>query len=257
MSYESDWQAADSYTYLEILGSTAFAWEFLRRNTAYRTAYYRYIAGKGDVSPEMSELIAQQWGMHFAVDPDLRADRAPVVWLAHLNPATVIVAPAPDEFTDARSISKLTPAFSRRTTTGEHWLLDQEGDALPVALIYGADTVRPAAVVIPLDSSFPTRIGSAFRLRRAMTDGAPGRAPGSLTAQQRKRLPLILRALDGRLAGWSYRAIAEVLFGGAPTGCEWKTHEMRGRTLRLCRRGFDLMHGEYLNLLRYPRQFRA
>jgi hypothetical protein len=70
---------------------------------------------------------------------------------------------------------------------------------------------------------------------------------------------LILRALDGEFAGCSYRAIAEVLFGpgSVPAGREWNAHDLRSRTRRLCRRGLDLMHGEYLDLLLYPRQFRG
>lgn len=198
-------------------------------------------------------------GCDFAADPDLRADRASVVWLPHLNPTTVIVAQAPDEFRDARPIGELTPAFSRRTADGEHWLLDQGGDALPIALLDSADATRPSAVVIPLDSSFSMRVEAASCLLNAMTDGAPGRAPDGLTAQQRSRLGLMLRSLDGRLARCSYREIAEVLFGtnSVPAGRAWGTHDLRGRTIRLCRRGIDLMNGEYLNLLRYPRQFRG
>jgi hypothetical protein len=192
-------------------------------------------------------------GYDFAVDPDLRADCASVVWLPHLNPATVIVAPAPDEFTEARPISELTPAFSRRTANWEHWLLDQGCSALSVALIDGADTARPTAIVIPLDGSVPLRIEAALCLLNVMTRGAPGRAPDSLTAQRRSRFGLILRGLDGRLAGCSYRAIAEVLFGRVLAGADWRSHDLRGRTIRLCRRGLNLMQGEYLNLLRYPR----
>jgi hypothetical protein len=194
-------------------------------------------------------------GCDFAVDPDLRADRASVVWLPHLNPATVVVAPAPDEFRDARPIG-LTPAFSRRTTSGEHWLLDQGGDALPITFIDGADASRPAAVVIPLDGSFLTRVAAAVVMWQAKTGGAPGRAPDALTAQQRGRLGSILRSLDGWLAHGSYRTIADVLFGPnrVPAGQEWKNHDLRSRTRRLCQRGLHLMHGEYLNLLRCPRQ---
>jgi hypothetical protein len=196
-------------------------------------------------------------GCDFAADPNLGADRAAVMWLPHLNPAAVVVAPAPEEFTEARPIGELTPAYSRRTGSGEHWLLDQGADALPVALINGADTAQPAAVVIPLDSSLPMRIEATLLLWRAMTGHARGRAPDTLTAQQRRRLGLILRGLDGRLTGCSYRTIAEVLFGRAPAGADWRGHDLRGRTIRLCRRGLDLMRGEYLNLLRYPRQFRG
>jgi hypothetical protein len=198
-------------------------------------------------------------GCDFAADPNLPADRAPVVWLPHLNPATVFVAPAPDKCAEARPISELTPAFSRRTADGEHWLLDQGSDALPVALIGGANTAGPSAVVIPIDSSFNMRIKAALCLVNAMADGTPGRAPETLTAQQRRRLGLILRSLDGWLADGSYREIAEVLFGpnSVPAGRAWSTDGVRGRTIRLCKRGRDLMNGAYLDLLRYPRQFRG
>jgi hypothetical protein len=191
------------------------------------------------------------------VDPNLRSDRAPVVWLPHLNPATVVITPAPDEFADARPISELTPAFSRRTMNGEHWLLDQGCDALH-AFIDGGELNRPAAIVIPLDGSFDARIRAALRLKRAMMGRAPSRAPDNLTSQQRTRLGLILRSLDGQLAGYSRRSIAEVLFGPNCTsgGSEWKTHHLRARTDRMCRRGVELMRGAYLKLLYHQRQFR-
>jgi hypothetical protein len=256
MLYESDWPSADAYTYLDFLGSTAFAWEFLRRNSVYRAAY-QLIASNGDAAPEAPEQVAQQWGLHFMADPDLRADRASIVWLPHLNPSTVVVAPAPDEFSEARSISELTPAFSCCIANGEHWLLDQRGDARPVALISGADTARPSAIVIPLDGNFPARIEAARLMWEAMMGHAPDRMPDDLTTQQRSKLKSILRALDGRLARCSYREIAEVLFdpSSVPAGREWKTHNLRNRTRRLCQRGLDLMHGEYRDLLIYPRQF--
>ena len=75
--------------------------------------------------------------------------------------------------------------------------------------------------------------------------------------QHRRRLGLVLRSLDGWLERCSYRQIAKVLFGpnSIPAGRGWKTHELRGRTIRLCSRGRDLMHGAYLNLLRHPREF--
>ena len=67
---------------------------------------------------------------------------------------------------------------------------------------------------------------------------------------------LALRALDGRLAGETYRAIAQALFGAArvPAGPGWKTHDLRDRTIRLARAGLKLMQGGYLDLLRYPQQ---
>jgi Family of unknown function (DUF6499) len=62
MPYESDWRAATTYTYLDDFGSMAFAWEFLRRNSTYRAAYFS-IASGDDAASEMSERIAQRWGL--------------------------------------------------------------------------------------------------------------------------------------------------------------------------------------------------
>jgi hypothetical protein len=197
-------------------------------------------------------------GCDFAADPSLSADRVSVVWLPHINPTTVVVGPAPDEFIEARSISELTLPLSRLTANGEHWLLDRGCDALPIALIGGGvDTARRVAVVIPLDDSFPARAEAAGHLFNALTRRTPARTPNALTVQQRRRLGLVLRSLDGWLERCSYRQIAKVLFGrnAIPAGREWKTHELRGRTIRLCSRGRDLMHGAYLNLLRHPREF--
>ena len=199
-------------------------------------------------------------GCDFAADPSLGADRACVVWLPHIDPTTVVVGPAPDEFIEARSISEVTLPLSRLSPKGEHWLLDRGCDALPIALIGGGvDTARRVAVVIPLDDSFPARAEAAGCLFNALTGRTPPRTPNALTAQQRRRLGLVLRGLDGWLERCSYRQIAKVLFGpnSIPAGRGWKTHELRGRTIRLCSRGRDLMHGAYLNLLRHPGEFRS
>jgi hypothetical protein len=128
-----------------------------------------------------------------------------------------------------------------------------------MALIGGVDTARRVAVVIPLDDSFPVRAEAAGCLFNALTGRTPGRTPNALTVQQRRRLGLVLRGLDGWLERCSYRQIAKVLFApnSIPAGRGWKTHELRGRAIRLCRRGRDLMYGAYLNLLQHPRELRS
>jgi len=68
---QENWRLATAYSYLDVHGSRAFAWEFLRRNSDYRAAY-RAIRSKDDAS-----LVAQRWGC--AADPDLRADRVEII----------------------------------------------------------------------------------------------------------------------------------------------------------------------------------
>jgi hypothetical protein len=122
----------------------------------------------------------------------------------------------------------------------------------------GIEMDTPVASVIPLDGNFNVRADAALRLWRLLTGERHGRPAELLTRRQRQQLVLAIRALDGHLAGATYREIAEVLFGTArvPTGSSWKTHDLRGRTIRLVRRGLKLMRGGYLDLLRSTRRRR-
>jgi len=122
----------------------------------------------------------------------------------------------------------------------------------------GANAATPAAVVIPLDADFAARADAALRLWHLVRGGPRGHPPDRLTHQRRQRLSLTLRALDGRLAGETYRLIAQALFGRerVPAGPAWKTHDVRDRTIRLVRAGLELMQIGYLDLLRYPRRQR-
>jgi hypothetical protein len=190
----------------------------------------------------------------FAVDPNLPAGRAPLIWLPDLDPNAVLVVPAPQGFGSASTLGAVMPTFERRGPGGNYLIVDDGQGRMPVVLIDGADALTPVAAVIPLDSDFPARADAALRLWRFATGRLRRRPPDRLTLQRRQRLVLTLRALDGRLDGEPYREIAQALFGATrvPTGVGWKTHDLRDRTIRLARAGVTLMQGGYLELLRYP-----
>ena len=190
----------------------------------------------------------------FAVDPNLPAGRAPLIWLPHLDPSAVLVASAPQGFRNASGLGTVTPTFERRGPGGNYLIVNDGHGRMPLVLIDGADPATPAAAVIPLDSDFAARAEAALRLWRFATGRPRRRPPDRLTLQRRQRLVLTLRALDGRLDGETYREIAQALFGATrvPTGVGWKTHDLRDRTIRLARAGVTLMQGGYLELLRYP-----
>jgi hypothetical protein len=109
------------------------------------------------------------------------------------------------------------------------------------------------AAEIVFDDLFELRAHAALRLWRALSGYPPGPDFRELPAQRRDRLIQSLRALDARQNGMSYRTIAAALFGTdrVPTR-GWKTHDLRNRTIRLVQSGRALMHGGYLDLLRYP-----
>jgi hypothetical protein len=181
-----------------------------------------------------------------------------MIWLPQLDPATVILVPAPNPFPGSRSLRSLTPMLTRQANDGEHWIIADAAGRFPLLLMGDIGIDTPIAAVTPLDANFSVRLDATLRLWRLLTGQRPGRRTDSLTRTQRQQLLLALRALDGHLSGATYREIADVLFGAArvPTGSSWRTHDLRGRTIRLVRMGLKLMRGGYLDLLRSIRHRR-
>ena len=114
----------------------------------------------------------------------------------------------------------------------------------------------PVAVVLPLDALFDERVETARRVWRVLAGQHQVPRP-AFTAQRRRRLKLLLRALDASLLGIGYREIALALFGDrVPGDASWRTHPLRANTIRLVREGRALMRGGYLRLLRPERRKR-
>jgi hypothetical protein len=178
--------------------------------------------------------------------------------LPQLDPATVLLVPATDAFSRSRSLVSLTPIFRRRASDGEYWIVGDAGGRLPLLLMGAFEIDTPVAAVNPFDPNFAARADPGLRLWRLLAGRRSTRPADRLTRPQRQQLLFALRALDGHLAGATYREIAEALFDEArvPAGPSWKTHDLRGRTIRLVRTGLQLMRGGYLDLLRYARRRR-
>ena len=143
----------------------------------------------------------------------------------------------------------------RQTSDGWHVLLRISGLEHRLWLREPPLAEQAYAAELPLDEDFEIRAHAARRLWRALNRRSAGPAFHELSPQRRQRLALALRALDGRIEGNSYRAIAEGLFGAKriPERA-WKTHDLRNRTIRLVQTGFDLMRGGYRELLRQARR---
>jgi hypothetical protein len=143
----------------------------------------------------------------------------------------------------------------RQASDGWHVLLRIGGVEHRLWLREPAVAGSPYAAELPFDEDFEIRAHAAHRLWRALNGRAAGPAFHELSPQRRQRLALVLRALDARAEGNSYRTIAEGLFGAnrIPERA-WKTHDLRNRTIRLVQTGFALMRGGYLELLRQARR---
>ncbi|MET4323634.1 DUF2285 domain-containing protein [Bradyrhizobium sp. RT5a] len=148
-------------------------------------------------------------------------------------------------------LADLSSGAIRQASDGWHAVLRIQGAQHHLWLKEAPQFGVCYAAELPLDADFEIRTHASHRLWRAINGRPPGPPLHQLSAQRRERLVLVLRALDGRVDGASYRVIAEVLFGRKriPERA-WKTHELRSRTIRLVQPGLALMHGGYRALLR-------
>ncbi|WP_420874806.1 DUF2285 domain-containing protein [Paracoccus versutus] len=118
----------------------------------------------------------------------------------------------------------------------------------------GAARIR-LAVLVPLDEDLMLRLNGIRRFHRLLT-GRPVRPIPSLqalSASERQRAVLMLRAWDGAASGASRRDIAGVLFRSDFSGlsaAEWKSASERRQLARILAEARAMVGGEYLTLLR-------
>lgn len=174
----------------------------------------------------------------------------PVQWTARALPSIVVVTSTDTELLDPR-FRLAFPALAGTRSDDEPYKILRRG---PSAFrIHMREAVDPPAVLLPLDKLFDIRVGAALRLWRSLRGRNPGPNPAALSLQRRRRLILALRALDGRLAGASYRELAIILLKLEDmSDATWQTDERRGQVIRLAQLGASLMTDGYRDLLLYP-----
>lgn len=65
MPRRPDWRSPGDYQYLQQLDRAELAWEFLRRNQAYRKDFVRIL----DATAREAAAIAKRWGLCFRLRP--------------------------------------------------------------------------------------------------------------------------------------------------------------------------------------------
>ncbi len=194
-------------------------------------------------------------GFLFACDPKLASAVAPVVWRPELVPHSVLLAPAPASFEDAHRLVSSDLAgqlIAHDGADGRHVVL-QDVQGAHRLWIRDVQAGMGMAAIIPLDETVLLRVAGLLRLQRRLAGKTPGPIPRGwdLTARLRRRLILMVRALDGHLAQASYREIALALYGPAAVArYPWKTSSVRGQTIRLVQDAVATMEGGYRKLLR-------
>jgi len=167
----------------------------------------------------------------------------------------VLLVPVPKGFKAARidAVAGLYPQEIHDAEDGRHFLIDDPTGPLQL-WCFEKDPRQRLGVLIPLDAEFRIRLDAVRRLHRRLIGLSAGPLPRGwrLTAMQRRRFILMLRALDGHLEGASYREIARVLLDAEAArwpASAWKSSAARSQVIRLVTEGTAIMNGGYRKLL--------
>ena len=254
-SFAPDWRDAQGYAALLRAEPVAIAWEWLRRDPAYRAAAAgtRHRDMAADFAAVPRDPAAGPWGLHAFEDPALPAPVARPVWHRAAY-ARVLTADAqaggaaPDRFDLARFAAIAT--VLRGPAGFEHLLLSDGASSLRLDIVSGSLLAGPvclsyrlaglAAVRGPLDA-----LGALIRLCHSGCLARPQ------ARDRNRRLVLLLRAWDALQSGASQREVAAALLSGEAAARRWRSEapSLRSRAQRLARGARAMARGGYRVLL--------
>jgi hypothetical protein len=244
-SKTTQWHPTAAYLYVLHLDGPALAWEYLRRNPDYRRDWLGRCADP--------RTAAGRWGLRLLEDPNRDARDALPDWAAD-----------PDSLVHIRAVGYPcgdARAFGMWRMPG-HKSLSHDGHRLVLACQLARRILRVAIAPSLCDGmnyAYVVHAGDRLAQRlRAIEASLPlldadGNEVVGVTADRPGRTAILharmLQALDGTLAGASYREVAEVLFGNVAVGKQWYDDgDLRAQVRRVIRRGKVLMRGGYLHL---------
>ena len=260
-----DWTKDSDYAWTDALSRREWAWEFLRRNPEFRLAWEtaRLEYGTAGYDGQTTIVVSQHqtpalasWGCLYCNSPEEDARKAVVLWLPEAHPGvlrlTAFPVSADIEATTFLLREIVSPSVLLELPKGPQNLLFRYGGRRLQLVIAGEDILRPVRLMA---DGAPER-SSALPQLRALQCFQDLRLSGRLYASHLQREPLslyrrlVLRALDGDLAGASQQQIAQHVLADYSDE-KWFSPDrpLRERLRRALRRGRALMQGGYRRLL--------
>ena len=256
-------RSLQDYAYAAGLDRPGWAWEFLRRNADYQPDFRTNKAGTPTAIKHVSGtvyyrlrrkfLAAERWGLVMFADPLKTSLDADVHW--HSNSITGHVRctskPANDNNSDAEYLAGFIGRRSVLVANESEHLCIQR-DALSANLeISGASLLLQSCELNYKIEGLKRLNPVAETLTNLRRLKAGSQLPEPTLGQTELRLRECLVALDGHLAGRSYRDIAEVLYGPDRVKEAWtnETRHLKDKFRRAVAAGIDYMNGGYLKLL--------
>jgi hypothetical protein len=253
----------DDYAYMQELDLPGIAWEFLRRHEALRRDARISCAGKPKPIKHVSGAnylrcyrrfpLAERWHLQFFPDPHRKSFDTEVFWLPKTVTKHVSVRLGPAEVPHNICLSLEDFSCQRTVLCAgeiEHMIVKHGPESVRLSarglsILHGqrqalfevqgyVDTAESFAAIQSLESL----AGKSSHYDDRLSD-------------TRTKWRDYLIALDGHLAGRSYRDIAEVTYGSHRVGHTWShdTQSLKDRVRRAVGRGLQLMNGGYVDLL--------
>lgn len=165
----------------------------------------------------------------------------------------MLLASAPKQFPDAlRLDSGPQPEITVESAGATHGLLRDAIDDRQFWVSPQTPVAAPLAAIIPLDRAVPIRVDAVLRLWQRLVGQATPPAAAPLTQQKRRRMILMVRALDGWQHRASYRDLAAALLDTdvlRQSRREWQTSSRRAQIIRIVRDAIRHRDGGYRDLL--------
>ncbi|HEV2593639.1 MAG TPA: DUF2285 domain-containing protein [Sphingomicrobium sp.] len=245
-----DWRDPKRYACLLDADRSLFAWEWLRRNSAYRAAARNARHGIG----AFGDCAAERFGLVRFEDAEASVPRARPLWRSDINPQ-VLVADFSRESREETGFEldrfrHLAHLVSERET--DHLLLTDGLRAIRLDAPRGAFETRDMRLRFRI-GAVPLSEFSVLALRRFLALARRGRFARSLHRPEPRapRWILQLRAHDGLEAGADLREIAEELLGRSTAETRWRTRDpsLRSQAQRVVRSARVLANGGFRQLL--------
>ncbi len=253
----------EDYAYTKGLDGPGWAWEFLRRNEQFlrdcrmsragTTKPIKHVSGAILLRPRRRFPTAESWGLLTFPDVSKSSFDTPVFWMPemlkyHVNSTTSY---ANDNEDDAVSLQDF--ACQRVVlicNNLEHVAVRNRNESARLSLVGQSILFGKCKCVFHIEGF--TKAASVAETLRTLSK-LRDQTTSAINQQGQFELHLrdYLVALDGHLAGRSYRDIAEVIYGPGRVKHVWtnETRYLKETIRRAVRRGIEYMENDYRSLL--------
>ena len=256
-------RSLEHYAYATGLDRPGWAWEFLRRNNDYQLEWQTHkknmpkprlhYSGAMYCRLEQNCIAANRWGLTLFFDPQKIALQIGVHWHSNVvsRQVSCVATFANDNKVQCESLSRFKGQIYVLSLEGEEHVIIQQGAISARLKIKGRSFLsNDCQLIYQVEGleRFNLVAETLTNLRRLKSKLS---LPESMFGQTELRLRDCLVALDGHLAGRTYRDIAEVLYGSDRVNEVWtnETRHLKDKVRRAVAAGVDYMNGGYLKLL--------